>query len=59
MSWSQKCKECNTKRGGRCSFEESPEERMDSSEAAFSWGRDSLSCKSLEFFSLLYLLTNW
>ena len=58
VSWNSKCDECCKNHQGRCSFQESPEERMDNSEAAHSWGRDSLSCKSnlrsLLFSDLFY-----
>ncbi len=56
--WSVKCVECARNKQGRCSFEESPEERMDNAEACHSWGLDSLTGKSFhppQYFSLSWL----
>ena len=55
VSWATKCQECARVRQGRCSFEESPEERMAHSEASYSWGRDSLTGKFFFSFSLLII----
>ena len=60
IDWASKCEECARLRKGRCSFEESPEERMDHTKAAHSWGLEALSCKfyiSFDSYVLLILIS--
>jgi hypothetical protein len=49
-----KCNTCAHAKHGRCSFEETPEERLDHAEAAFVSGQDSLTCK----FSILSFISS-
>ena len=51
VSWATKCQECARVWQGRCSFEETPEERMAHSEATYSWGHDSLTGEFSLFLS--------